>query len=468
MKSKKVWIIVGITIIVALIIISIIKGSGNQSEETVQVESPQKRDITETVVASGKVFPESEVKISSDVSGEIVELYVQEGDSVSMGQLLAKIDPDIYISNVERGEAALNSSKSQMAQAQAQVQNAIAQKEQIEAQLINAKAIFERSKNLHKDGVISSQDFEAAEASYRGLEANLRAAVASVNAAKINVDAAKFSVKSSEASLKELRTSLQRTSIFSPVNGIVSRLDVEQGERVVGTIQMTGTEMMRISNLNKMEVQVEVSENDILRVSVNDEVEIEADAYMDKKFKGVVTQIASSATSAASASGGQQLSSDQVSNFVVRISIDPNSYKDIMASGQKYPFRPGMSAAVSIATSKAENVLSIPIQSVTTRDMNEKKSGKKSGNEALEEEEEIPASVVSAQDKNEMIKEVVFVMEADSVRMVPVETGIQDDTYISILSGLDENMKVVIGPYSAVSRKLKQGTKVKVSDQSKD
>lgn len=466
MKSKKLWIIVGVTAIVALIVLSVLKNSGNKSGETVQVESPQKRDITETVVASGKVFPESEVKISSDVSGEIVELYVQEGDSVSMGQLLAKIDPDIYISNVERGEAALNSSKSQMAQAQAQVQNAIAQKEQIEAQLINARTIFERSKKLHEDGVISAQDFEAAEASYRGLEANLRAAVASVNAAKINVDASKFSVKSAEASLKELRTSLQRTSIFSPVNGIVSRLDVEQGERVVGTIQMTGTEMMRISNLNKMEVQVEVSENDILRVSVNDEVEIEADAYMDKKFRGVVTQIASSASSAAGASGVQQLSSDQVSNFVVRISIDPESYKDIMASGQKYPFRPGMSAAVSIATSKVENVLSIPIQAVTTRDMNEKNLDKKKAKKESEEEveEDLPASVVSAEDKNEMIKEVVFVMEADSVRMVPVETGIQDDTYISILSGLEDNMKVVIGPYSAISRKLKPGMKVKASE----
>jgi len=465
MKSKKTWIIIGVVVIVLLIIASVIKNSGKQTGELVQVEAPQKRDIVEAVVASGKVFPESEVKISSDVSGEIVQLYVQEGDSVSMGQLLAKIDPDIYVSNVERGEAALNSSKSQMAQAQAQVQNAIAQKEQIEAQLINARTIFDRSKKLHDDGVISSQDFEAAEASYRGLEANLRAAVASVNAAEINVDAARFSVKSAEASLKELRTSLQRTSIFSPVNGIVSKLDVEQGERVVGTIQMTGTEMMRISNLNKMEVQVEVSENDILRVSVNDEVEIEADAYQNKKFKGRVTQIASSATSAISATGAQQLSSDQVSNFVVRISIDPESYSDIIASGHKYPFRPGMSAAVSISTSKVEDVLSVPIQAVTTRDVN---AGNRKSASKEPETADAAAAAVSSKDKNESIKEVVFVMEADTVRMIPVKTGIQDDTYISILSGLDENMKVVIGPYSAVSRKLEQGSKVKVSGVVKD
>jgi len=442
MKKNK-WLYIIAVLVLGLIVFYFLWKKGSKTGDVVQVDYPAFRTITETVVASGKVFPEFEVKISSDVSGEIVELYVQEGDSVVQGQLLAKIDPDIFVSNVERGEAALNSSKSQMSQASAQVQNAIAQKEQIEAQLINARAIFERSKQLRLEGVISAQEFEASEASYRGLEANLKAAQASIKAAETNVDAAKFTVKSSEASLKELRTSLQRTSIFSPISGIVSRMDVEKGERVVGTIQMTGTEMMRISNFSNMEVQVEVSENDILRVNMNDPVDIEVDAYVGKKFKGRVTQIANSANTAAGA-GVQQLSSDQVSNFIVRIRIDPESYSDLIMQGVKYPFRPGMSASVSIATQIKESVLSIPIQSVTSREITAKSEDGKDGK----------GSSVN--------KEVVFVMEADTVKMVEVSTGIQDDTYIWILEGLSEKDAVITGPYSAISRTLKAGSKVKV------
>ena len=446
MKKRWLWIVISILILVVAAI-AISKKSGGKVD-TVQVTNPEKRTIIETVVASGKIFPVTEVKISSDVSGAVVELYVAEGDSVVRGQLLAKIDPDIYVSNVERGEATLNSSKSQKAQAEAQVLNAKAQKEQIEAQLINAKAIFDRSKQLRSQGVISVQDFEAAEASYKGLEANLRAAVASVKAAEINVDAALFAVKSAEASLKELRTSLQRTSIFAPVSGIVSRLDVEKGERVVGTIQMTGTEMMRISNLNDMEVQVEVSENDIIRVSIGDPVDIEVDAFANKKFKGIVYQIANSVSSPAGAA--IPLSSEQVSNFVVRIRIDPASYAELVQKGIKYPFRPGMSASVSIATEQVEQVIAVPIQSVTTREWKDQST-----------ESEGKEMTSSDKSKKEEKKEVVFIVENDIIKMVQVTTGLQDDSYIEIKSGLDVNQTIVTGPYSAISRTLNEGNKVK-------
>lgn len=423
--------------------------------EIVQAEEVQKRSITESVVASGKVFPEVEVKISSDVSGEIVELHVMEGDSVVAGQLLAKIDPDIYLSNVERGKAALNTSRSQLAQAEAQVQNAIAQKEQIDAQLVNARALYERNKRLAEDGVISAQDFEASEANFRGLEANLKAAEASVNSAIKNVEASKYNVKSSQASLKELQTSLQRTSIFSPTNGIVTRLDVEKGERVVGTIQMTGTEMMRISNLNTMEVQVEVSENDIVRVNLGDDVEIEVDAYSDRTFSGKVTQIANSAFKSGAAEATQSLSSDQVSNFVVRVRINPESYSDLLTDKLKYPFRPGMSASVTISTNSVEDALSVPIQSVTTRDLSEKKD-----KESKDEKKTVSVRQKTVSD----IKEVVFVIEADTIKRQIVKTGIQDDTYIVIKEGLKEGQKVVTGPYSAIARRLESGMSVKVEE----
>lgn len=454
MKKNKKWIWIAVGAIVLLIIVSVIRQTSKTSAEKVQTEQVELRSITETVIASGKVYPEVEVKISSDVSGEIVELHVMEGDSVVEGQLLAKIDPDIYKSNVERGVAALNTSRSQLAQAEAQVQNAIAQKEQIEAQLVNAKALYNRNKKLADDGVISTQDFEASEANFRGLEANLKAAEATVNSAKKNVEASQFNIKSSQASLKELQTSLQRTSIFSPTTGIVTKLDVEKGERVVGTIQMTGTEMMRISNLNTMEVQVEVSENDIIRVNMGDETEIEVDAFTDRTFKGKVTQIANSAFNSGTANSGQSLSSDQVSNFVVKVRINPESYADLLTDQLKYPFRPGMSASVTISTSRVDSVLTVPIQSVTTRDLSEKNT---------DEDEDSKATTVSKK-TIEQIEEVVFVVEADTVRMAKVQTGIQDDSFIEIKQGLSQGETIVTGPYSAIARKLKNGMAVEVQN----
>jgi len=336
-KKKKInkGVIVGLVVIVlGLLGYGYYEGQKKPKGIEITVEKVEKRTIKETVSASGRIFPEAEVKISSDVSGEIVELLVEEGDSVVVGQLLAKIDPEAYFSAVDRGEAGLNSAKSTLANSKANIESSKAQKELISAQLQNAKTILDRNENLLKNGVISQADYDQFETNVLQLEANLRSATATIRAAEKSAEGAGFQVKSSEANLKELKTNLSRTSIKSPTNGIISSLSVEQGERVVGTIQMTGTEMMRIANLNSMEVQVDVSENDILRVRKDDLVDIEVDAYLDKVFKGHVTEIANSASNISSASAS--LNTDQVTNFVVKVRIHPASYKGIKGEGCRY------------------------------------------------------------------------------------------------------------------------------------
>lgn len=435
-------------VIAILVAVVIWRNQSKPKGEKVITEQAEKRTILEEVSASGKVFPQTEVKISSDVSGEIVDLLIEEGDSVVSGQLLARIDPDAFESQVERGAASVNSAKAQLANARAQIEQFTAQKEQIEAQLVNAREIQDRNKPLYEEGVISEADYQQSLSNLRALEANLRSAEANVKAAKQSAEAAAYTVQSSEASLKELKTSLRRTEIFAPMSGIISRLDVEEGERVVGTIQMAGTEMMRIANLNAMEVRVEVSENDIPRVTVGDEVAIEVDAYIDRVFKGKVTQIANSATNAASAAS---LTSDQVTNFEVRINIDPASYDDLITPSKPYPFRPGMSASVDIRTEVANAVLSIPIQAVTTR---ERKEGDKP---------EAKPAALEAEEQDLM--EVVFVASGDTVRMQKVKTGVQDDTYIEVVEGLKEGDEVVTGPYAAVARKLKSGEEIQIVDE---
>lgn len=452
-NNTRLYIIL-LIIVGALVALAIWKNQSKPKGEKAIVEKVIKRDISETVSASGKVFPQTEVKISSDVSGEIVELYVEEGDSVVAGKLLARIDPDAYQSQVERGVAGVNSAKAQMANARAQIETFTAQKEQIEEQLRNAREIHKRNEKLRKDGVISEADFDVSLTNLRSLEANLRAANANIRSSEQSSRAAQFAVQSSEATLKELNTSLRRTTIYAPVSGIVSKLNVEKGERVVGTIQMAGTEMMRIANLNAMEVRVEVSENDIPRVTMGDIAEIEVDAYLGRKFKGRVTQIANSSTSTGLTSA---LTTDQVTNFEVRINIDPASYTDLIASGKQHPFRPGMSASVDIQTETVNDVISIPIQAVATRDKDaDKKVAKPVSTKSTEGEKE-----KSAAD----LLEVVFVCSADTVRMVEVTTGIQDDTYIQVLKGLNENDEIVTGPYTLLSRKLKQGMKVQKMDE---
>jgi len=438
--SRKIILIVFALIILGVIALVALSGR-KESGTKVFTSEAKARTIQEVVSASGKIFPQTEVKISSDVSGEVVELYVEEGDSVVPNQLLAKIDADAYQSQVARGVAGVNSSKAQLANARANISGLEAQQTQIEAQIENARVIYNRNKALAADGVVSTADLEASEANLRVLEANLKAANSNIDGARQSAKAAEFNVQSSQATLSELRTSLRRTTIYAPMGGVVSLLNVEQGERVVGTIQMTGTELMRIANLNAMEVRVEVSENDVPSVKIGDRVEVEVDAYLNRTFQGKVSQIANSSTTAGLADN--VLNSDQVTNFEVRIDIDPESYADLVAGGNTYPFRPGMSAGVDILTKTAEGIVSIPIESVTTR---EKKT----------DDQEATGT--------DDLEEVVFVISGDTIRQQTVTTGVQDANVIQVKTGLEEGDEVVSGPYTALSRTLKNGDKVIVKD----
>ncbi|HLP96086.1 MAG TPA: efflux RND transporter periplasmic adaptor subunit [Saprospiraceae bacterium] len=471
--KKRTLLYVLIGVFALLIIAAAIKSRQKPKGEEVTVEQVGKRTIRETVSASGKIFPETEVKISSDVSGEIIDLYVKEGDSVTAGQILAKIRPDEYQSALEQGQAAVGTARSQRDASSSGVQNSSAQIEQLradrrrlDAQLEVARNTHQRNEKLYKEGVISTAEFETSQSNLRSAEsalaandASLRAAESGLNSAKANVQASEFGINSANARLKELRTSLQKTIVTAPVSGIVSKLNVEKGERVVGTLQMAGTEMMRIANLRSMEVQVDVSENDILKVSLNDEADIEVDAYLGRKFKGKVTEIANSASNVGTSVAS--LNTDQVTNFVVKIRVDPASYLDLLKDGRRYPFRPGMSASVDIFTHTSEG-LTVPIISVTARDDDdedkEDKKDKKDEDVAKEEEKK---------KDNDVIKEIVFVVSGDTVGVREVKTGIQDNDYIEIVSGLQEGETVVTGPYSAVARKLKGGSRIYVSDKKK-
>lgn len=463
----------GALVLVALLIAAAVwKGQSKPKGLEVEVEKVKKRTIKETVSASGKISPEKEVKISSDVSGEVVELYVAEGDSVKMGQLLCRVDADAYQSAVERGEAGVNNAKANVAnlkagiaRSEAQLIVAQAEVERTLAQIENTRAIHKRNEDLFKTEIISNADFEASLATLQGLEANLRSAKANVKSAEANLEAAiqskaasEFSVKSQQASLKEMKTNLRRTTIYAPTDGIVSMLNIEQGERVVGTIQMTGTEIMRIANMNSMEIEVDVSETDVLRVSIGDEVSIEVDAYLDKKFKGTVTEIANSASGA----GSSALSTDQVTNFVVKARIDPASYADLLKPNRPHPFRPGMSASIDITTEVRKDVVCVPIQAVTTRDKKDKDDDKEEGEESAEnetEDEEV--------DEDDEVLEVLFLSEGGKAKMVEVTTGIQDDDYIEVTSDLSLGAEVISGPFSAVSKKLKDDKTIRIKEDKK-
>ncbi len=447
-------------LLVILIAAAVYKGQTREKGEKVQTEKAELRTIMETVEASGKVFPKIEVKISSDVSGEIVELYVSEGDSVKDGQVLARVDPEAYDSQVERAAAGVNSTKASLANNLAQVETFTAQKEQIEAQLVNARDVHRRNEKLHKEGVISDQDFESSKSNVLGIEANLRAAQAKIQSAKESAKAAEFQIKSAQATLKEINTSLKRTTIYATMNGIVSKLNVEKGERVVGTGMMSGTEILRIADLREMEVQVEVTENDLPRISLGQKVDIEIDAYIDRKFEGTVVEIAHTANNLISGSGANVvLTSDQVTNFVVTIDIDPNSYKDLVKPSKPYPFRPGMSASVSIYTKTVENVVSVPIQTVSARDRKDLEKNNEGGKAKKVNQ--------STKDEDELV-EIAFVIAGDKAEIREVKTGIQDDDYIEIISGIKTGEEVVIGPYAAVSRKLEDGDAIIIDNEKKD
>ena len=372
----------------------------------VSVENAEKRNIIETITANGKIQPEREVKISPEVSGEIVDLTIKEGDPVKKGQLLLRIKPDTYISQRDRSMAAISSARARLAQT--------------EAQFIQAELAYKRSNQLFEEQTISKSDFEQAQASY--------------SVAKAEVDAARFTVVSAEASLKEAEENLLKTSIYSPMSGTVSMLLVELGERVAGTNLMAGTELLRVADLSRMEAQVEVNENDIVKVHLGDTAVINVDAYLDQKFKGIVTEIANSAKTTG-------LSADQVTNFDVKILIIPESYQNLVDNSDKNPFRPGMSASVDIQTELKTDVISVPIQSVTTRTDTTK-------------------TTVTISDED--IRTIVFIADGDYAIAKDVKTGIQDNSYIEILSGVSAEDKVISAPFSAISKKLSDSTLIEI------
>ena len=403
----------------------------------VAVEAAMKRTIIETITANGRIQPETEVKLSPDVSGEIVAMDVREGDSVRKGDLLVKIKQDFYQSSLDRVNAGLNS-------ARANLSNAKAAQTQAEAQFRQQELSYKRSKQLHDQGVLSDSDFETAKTQYD-------VAAAQVDASKQGVSAASFTVKSTEASVKEAEENLRKTTIYAPIDGIIYGRRVEQGERVVGTGQMAGTEMLRIADLSRMEVQVEVNENDIVNVKIGDTASIEIDSYLGSRFRGIVTEIANSANTTGA-------SLDQVTSFNVKILILTESYASLVASGKagKYPFRPGMTATVEIETQTKSDILSIPIQAVTTRVDSTKLLTMKDPTRPGADEQD--ADKVS---RDEMM-EVLFSVDKGVVSQRKIKTGIQDKNFIEIQSGLSENESVIIAPYNAISKKLKNGDKVQV------
>ncbi len=444
-KKKIIWILVALAVVVLIAgVVAKKKGLIGKPEETkIATEKVTKRTIVEVVSANGKIAPEFEVKLSPDVSGEVIELYVKEGDQIKSGQLLAKINPEIYLSNYDRTIAALNTSQANLANSKARLA-------QVKSQFINAKSSYDRNEKLHEQKTISDAEYETSQANYE-------VAVAEVEAAEESVKAAAFSVKSAEAGVKESKENLSKTSIYAPVGGTISKLNLEKGERVAGASQFgSGTEILRIANLQTMEVNVSVNENDIVRVTLNDTAFVEVDAYQNRKFKGIVTEISTSANTVG-------VSADQVTNFEVKIRILPDSYKDLITADKPNdsPFRPGMSATVDIRTASVVEVLTLPIQAVTTRADSTETAAKK----AVETKEgESAESSDNTKKKVEVAQEYVFLYDNGIAKMVKVKTGIQDNNYIQITEGLKEGQEVITAPYRAVSKKLKEGDKVKKVD----
>ncbi|MDN4166657.1 efflux RND transporter periplasmic adaptor subunit [Cytophagales bacterium LB-30] len=407
---------------------------GKPKQLEVELGSTKRVDITEKVSASGTVQPVTEVKISPDVSGEIMELTVEEGDSVSKGEFLIRIRPDNYESALSRVQANLNQQSANYADAKARLSSS-------EAQLVRSELEYNRSKKLYEEKVISDADWEQIQANYKVAKQN-------VESAKQSVEAGRFLVISAEATVREAKENLRLTTINSPVSGTVSKLNVEKGERVVGTSQMQGTEMLRIADLREMEVRVDVNENDIIRVSVGDTAIIDVDSYtyMDKKFKGIVTAIANTAK--------DKTSPDAVTEFEVKIKILSSSYQDLL-KGKKMvsPFRPGMTASVEIITNRRSQVLAVPLSAVTTRNPEEEKEG---GKRSRRSEGATEGDDKKVNKKNEN-KEVVFVNKEGKAEMRLVKTGISDYENIEILEGLSDGEEIVTGPFIVISKRIKDG-----------
>lgn len=448
---KWVMIILGILVVV-MILGSVVFGTGKKGTK-VSTEKVSVRTIIETVNASGKIYPEVEVKISPDISGEVTELNVEEGDSVKKGQLLARIYADIYA--LQRDEAA-----SRVNQSSATVENSKAALEALKVNLDQAKQSLTRNQTLFDQKVISKAELEQFEVTYRS-------AVANYSAAQENIKSLQAGVQSTQTGLTKANKDLNRTSLTAPMNGIISSLKIKKGERVAGNSFNVGTEMMTVADMSVLEVRVDVGENDIVKVNFGDSVEVEVDAYNNRKFKGIVTQIASSTKS-----GSALTSVNDVTNYEVRIRLDKDSYKDLIDPSQpkKFPFRPGMNASADIKTKRHDNVLAIPITAVNAR----VKGSDKSMADIKKQDEKRKKD----QDENEMeesrtsydddLEEVVFVIQADGkVKKVVVKSGIQDINYIEILNGLTAGQEVVTGPYDAISKTLKDGTRVKIVSKEK-
>ncbi|HEX8270104.1 MAG TPA: efflux RND transporter periplasmic adaptor subunit [Flavobacterium sp.] len=417
MSKKTIYYLIGgsLALIVLLVVLSKSGALGDKKKGTeVEVATVNETTIIETVSATGKIQPEIEVKISSEVSGEIISLPIKEGQVVKKGQLLVKINPDLYTSGLSRTVSNLSGSKAGLSQA--------------DAQFKEAQANYKRNKTLFDKGIISKADWDKA--------------VSTFEVAKANKQSAYYNVQSAAATVNEAKDNLGRTTIYAPADGTISLLNVELGERVLGTQQMTGTEILRVANLNNMEVEVDVNENDIVKISVGDSANVEVDAYMKKQFKGLVTSISNSASAA--------LTADQVTNFKVKIRILKESYEDLTAGKPETysPFRPGMTATVDIITRRNENVIAVPISAIVV----------KSDTSAT-----APIAVDTEKDgdkpkpRSDKKMECVFVKVGDKARIRVITTGIQDDTNIEVTSGLKKGDVVITGPYSTVTKDLNSG-----------
>ena len=445
MSKKLIWI-GGILVVLIIVLVGLKKSGVIGKEEGIEVsiEKVQRRTITETVNASGKVYPEVEVKISPDVSGEIVELMVAEGDSVRRGQVLARIYADILSSQRDQVAAGVNQQK-------AQVSNSTAQLGALKATLDQTETQYNRQKRLFDEKVISRLEFEQAEQAYRAAKANYIAATEGIKSAQAGV-------ASVQAQLNRANKDISRTVIVSPMDGVISLMAIKKGERVAGNSFNVGTEMMRVADMRSIEVRVDVGENDIPKVKLGDTAIVEVDAYSNRKFKGLVYKIANP-TSRSALTGGS--STTEVTNYKVHIRLLPDSYSDLVIKGKSFPFRPGMTASADIQTKSHNNVLSVPLNAVTTRDP--KDSSNTSKNDKKEKKDEnVKSDAPKSVTAGDNLQEVVFVLQKDNkVKQVKVKTAIQDLNNIEIVEGLKEGDEVVTGPYSTVSKTLKEGTLVK-------
>lgn len=444
MNKKLIWI--GGSILTLIILLVVLKKTGVIGKEEgtqVTAEKVQLRTITESVNASGKIYPEIEVKVSPDISGEIVNLFVEEGDSVKKGQVLAKIYADIYSTQRDQVNASVN-------QVKAQYENVKAGINGLKTVYENAKATNERYKKLLADKIVSRSEYEQTEQSFRSAESNYLGAKESIKSSEAQIQGAK-------AQLARAEKDLSRTTLVAPMDGIISSLSVKKGERVVGTAQMAGTEMMRVADMKSIEVRVDVGENDITKVKIGDTALVEVDAYNNRKFKGIVYKIANPVSAASSAIA----STTEVANYKVHIRLLPSTYEDLIKQNKKFPFRPSMTASADIQTKSKVNVIAVPLNAVTTRDKEGEGKDTKVTTKSDNKSEE--SKSVASDD----LSEVVFVLQKDNkVKAVKVKTDIQDLNYIEV-AGVKVGDMVITGPYSIVSKTLKDGTQVKVVEKDK-